>query len=66
MFNVNDAVVYGAHGVCHITGIDEQKIGGETKRYFILKPQNEKGAICYVPTWNEKALSKMRKVTQIA
>ena len=62
MFKVNDVVVYSSQGVCEIIGIEEQKIGGEMKRYFVLKPKNDKGATCYVPTWNEKAWSKMRKV----
>ena len=62
MFKVNDVVVYSAQGVCEITGIDEQKIGDEIKKYFVLTPKDGKGATCYVPTWNEKALAKMRRV----
>lgn len=62
MFKVNDVVVYRPQGVCEIIGIEEQKLGGEIKKYFVLKPLNDKGATCYVPMWNEKAWSKMRKV----
>lgn len=62
MFKVNDIVVYSAQGVCEIIGIEEQRIGGQSKKYFVLKPKNDKGATCYVPTWNEIALGKMRKV----
>ena len=62
MFKVNDVVVYGSQGVCEIISIEDQKIGGETKKYFVLKPKNDKGATFYVPTWNEKAWGKMRKV----
>ena len=62
MFKVNDVVVYGPQGVCEIAGVEYQKIGGENKTYFVLKPKNGGGATFYVPTWNEKAWSKMRKV----
>lgn len=62
MFKVNDVVVYGPQGVCEIIGIEDRKIGGTIKSYFVLKPKNDKGATCYVPTWNEKAWGKMRKV----
>ena len=62
MFQVNDVVVYGAQGVCQITGIEERKLGGERKTFFVLQPKNDAGATCYVPTWNEKAWGKMRKV----
>jgi len=62
MFKVNDVVVYGAQGVCEIVSIDAQKVDGTIKKYFVLKPENDKGAVFYVPTWNEKAWGKMRKV----
>ena len=62
MFEVNDVVVYGSQGVCEIIGVDEQKVDGVLKKYFVLKSKNDKGATFYVPTWNEKAWSKMRKV----
>lgn len=62
MFKVNDVVVYGAQGVCEIVAIDEQKVDGASKKYFVLKPKDDREATFYVPTWNEKAWSKMRKV----
>lgn len=62
MFKINDVVVYGAQGVCKIVAFDEQRIDGIKKKYFVLKPQDDRGATFYVPTWNEKALAKMRKV----
>ena len=62
MFQINDVVVYGAQGVCQIIGIDEKRVNGEVKQYLVLKPKDDKGATCFVPTWNEKAMGKMRKV----
>lgn len=62
MFQINDVVVYGAQGVCEIVSIDEKKVNGETKKYLVLKPKDDRGATCFVPTWNEKAMEKMRKV----
>ena len=62
MFQINDVVVYGAQGVCKIVGTQNQKIDGVGKTFFVLKPADDRGATFYVPTWNEKALAKMRKV----
>ena len=62
MFQINDVVVYGAQGVCEIIGIDEKRVNGEVKQYLVLKPKDDKGVTCFVPTWNEKAMGKMRKV----
>lgn len=62
MFKINDIVVYGQQGVCRIAGIDEKKLDGQTKRYFVLIPVSAKGTTFYVPTWKEQAWSKMRSV----
>ena len=62
MFKINDVVVYGSQGVCEIVGIDEKKIDGVIYNYFVLKPKNDNATTFYVPTWNEKAWRKMRKV----
>ena len=62
MFQINDVVVYCSQGVCEIAGIDERKIDGISRTYYVLKPKADKGSTFYVPTWNEKALAKMRKV----
>ena len=62
MFKINDVVVYGSQGVCEIVDIEEKKIDGTSKCYFVLKPTADRGATFYVPTWNEKAWGKMRKV----
>ena len=62
MFKINDVVVYGSQGVCEIVDIEKKKIEGVSRSYFVLKPKADSGAIFYVPTWNEKAWGKMRKV----
>lgn len=62
MFKISDVVVYGTQGVCEIVAVEDQRIDGESKKFFVLKPKFATGAVFYVPTWNEKALAKMRKV----
>ena len=62
MFKVNDVVVYAAHGVCEIVGTEDQRFGGKSESYFVLKPKIDKAATFYVPANNPKALAKMRKV----
>ena len=37
MFGVNDVIIYGAQGVCKITGIEEKNVGGEKKDLFCFK-----------------------------
>jgi RNA polymerase-interacting CarD/CdnL/TRCF family regulator len=43
--------------------IEEKKIDGAKKSYFVLKPKADKGATFYVPTWNENANLKCSQYT---
>ena len=62
MFQVNDVIIYGAHGVSKITDIEEKALSGRKKTYFVLKPVGEKGSTFFVPTDNEAVLKKMRRL----
>ena len=62
MFQVNDVIIYGAQGVCKITGTEEKIIDGKKKTYFVLKPVSDKGATIFVPMDNELILKKMRRL----
>lgn len=62
MFQVNDVIIYGAHGVCRIVGTEEKTVSGKKKSYFVLKPVGEKDFTVYVPVDNEYVLKKMRRL----
>lgn len=62
MFQTDDVIIYGTHGVCKITGTEEKTLNGMKKTYFVLKPVNDKGATIYAPTDNELVLKKMRRL----
>ncbi len=62
MFQKNDTVVYGVHGVCKIDDITKKEFMGSQKEYYVLKPISDSAATLYVPIHNEKLLEKMRKI----
>ena len=62
MFQINDTVVYGVHGVCKIEDITMKEFMGSRKEYYVLKPISDSAATLYVPMHNEKLLEKMRKI----
>ncbi len=62
MFQINDTVVYGVHGVCKIENITMKEFIGSQKEYYVLKPISDSAATLYVPMHNEKLLEKMRKI----
>ena len=62
MFEVNDVIVYGAEGICRITGIESKTFSGEKKEYYVLKPETGSGSTIYVPLGNEKLLARMHRL----
>jgi CarD family transcriptional regulator len=65
MFKVNDAVVYGAQGVCRIAEISERNLCGQPIEYYVLKPVYDDRATIFVPVNNELASANMRPVMSV-
>lgn len=62
MFNANDSVLYGVHGVCRIVEIQNQNFGDKDCLYYVLKPIYNDLSTFFVPVDNEALTSKMKKV----
>ena len=62
MYQIGDQVMYGIHGVCKISDVEERTVDRKCVRYFVLEPSEQTGARYLVPTHNEAALSKLRPV----
>ena len=56
MYQVNDRVVYGTHGVCEITAIGRlsMSVVNRKRQYYTLRPVYQKDAVIYVPVDNVK------------
>lgn len=63
MFEKEDIILYGVHGVCKITELVEREYGGVSKQYYVLKPMyNDNTSILYVPVDSQALVSKMKRV----
>lgn len=62
MFQVNDVVIYGNHGVCRITAIGTlaMSMADRHKTYYTLRPVYQQTAVIYAPVDNPKTI--MRKI----
>lgn len=60
MFQVNDIVVYGRHGVCKITDIGtiSMSMADRRKLYYTLKPLFGHDAVIYVPVDHEGSVMR--------
>ncbi len=62
MFEKEDVILYGVHGVCKITELVEREYGGVQKQYYVLKPMYNETSILYVPVDSQALTSKMKRV----
>jgi CarD family transcriptional regulator len=54
--------MYGAHGVCKITGVTELSFQGKAVEYYVLQSAKERGMSMYVPTQNKTLTAQMHKL----
>lgn len=60
LYAVDDYVVYGIHGVCRITDLQEQSVGEHRQMYYVLEPMDQFGAKYMLPLDNPVVLAKIR------
>lgn len=65
-FELNDAVIYGSHGLCTLCEIAEKDFGGDTREYYVLRPAYSGSSVFYVPIDSETLTAKMRRVKPAA
>lgn len=65
MYQVNDAVLYGAQGVCRIVEIAEKDFGGTSREYYVLKPVFHESSTIFVPVTNEALTAKMKRILSV-
>lgn len=62
MYSVGDLVMYGIHGVCRITDLEERSVNQKRIRYFVLEPLEVSGAKFLIPADKEAVLAKLHPV----
>ena len=62
MFQRDDLVLYGIHGICKIVDLEIKKIDRKQIEYYVLEPIDQSGAHFYIPTQNQTAVSKLRPI----
>lgn len=62
MYQVGDQVVYGIHGVCRVVDLEERVIDRKRVSYLALEPVGQDGSRYLVPTHNQVAMAKIRKM----
>ena len=59
MYVAGDRVLYGSHGVCRVTALEERRIDRKNVTYLALEPLGQPGASYLVPTHNAAVMAKL-------
>lgn len=62
MYQIGDQVLYGIHGVCRVVELEKRTVDRKSLTYLVLEPDGQQSARYFVPTHNEAAMSKLRRV----
>ena len=62
MFQLGELITYGTHGVCRIIDRENRRVDRKAVEYFVLEPLDHPGSRFYVPTGNQAALSKLKRL----
>lgn len=62
MFCAGDVVVYGTHGICTIIALENRCVDRRNVEYYVLEPKEQAGDRFYIPTQNQAACAKIRKL----
>jgi CarD family transcriptional regulator len=58
-------VLYGAHGVCEVLGVEEKVVDGRRLDYYVLRPVHDAKTVIYLPTNSDKLTKKMRRILSV-
>ncbi|MFR6343653.1 MAG: CarD family transcriptional regulator [Christensenellales bacterium] len=62
MYQPNDTVLYGVHGVCKVREIAQRSYDGQTREYYVLCPLYHDSSVLYVPVDNKALTEKIHAV----
>ena len=65
MYQVGDRVIYGAHGVCDVTGVEDRVEDRKQVSYLVLEPVGQPGSRYLLPAQNPVAMAKVHKVLTV-
>jgi CarD family transcriptional regulator len=65
MVRVNDVVLYGIDGICHVTGLATKTVAGKPVEFYVLKPVSQETSTIYVPVANEALVGRMQRLLSL-
>ncbi|MBE7721379.1 MAG: CarD family transcriptional regulator [Lacrimispora celerecrescens] len=62
MINIGDIIIYGNHGICKVTGLQDMYMDEKIRSYYVLKPIYNTASTVYVSAISNKRKTEIRHV----
>lgn len=60
--NIGDVFIYGSHGICEVTGLQDMSMDEKIQQYYVLKPVYHASATVYVSSISSRRKTKIRHI----
>lgn len=60
--NIGDVIIYGRHGICKVTGLQDMCVDETMRPYYVLRPVYNTGATIYVSAVSDSKKTEIRKL----
>ncbi|WP_313584698.1 CarD family transcriptional regulator [Lacrimispora sp.] len=62
MINIGDIIIYGSHGICKVTGLQDMCIDEKIRPYYVLKPVYHTASTVYVSAISDRRKTEIRHI----
>lgn len=59
---IGDVIIYGGHGICKVTGLQDMCMDEKIRSYYVLKPVYNTAATVYVSTIGNGRKTEIRRI----
>ncbi|PPK81441.1 CarD family transcriptional regulator [Lacrimispora xylanisolvens] len=60
--NIGDVFIYGSHGICEVTGLQDMCMDEKISQYYVLKPVYHAAATVYISSISSRRKTEIRHI----
>ena len=60
--NIGDIIIYGSHGICKVTGLQDMCMDEEIRPYYVLKPVFHTASTVYISIISDRRKTEIRRI----
>ncbi|MEY8355333.1 CarD family transcriptional regulator [Lachnospiraceae bacterium 54-53] len=60
--NIGDVIIYGSHGICKVTGLQDMCMDEKIRPYYVLKPVFHTASTVYISVIRDRRKTEIRRI----